>query len=822
MSIELKRLAAELNPVQTVLFFGSGSSLPSHAPSVSALIKHLEQMYRLGESGLGLSEISGLVEERYGRAELIKSLRPLFRGIKPTGGIVNLPLYNWKSIFTTNYDTLIEQSYRNKDKALLTYTSNYDFTLHNDPTATKLFKLHGTLDRDISDGDRDRWILTDTDYDITHDYRQALYTRLNSDAAEANLLIIGHSLADPHIKKLTTEIIKLNNDTGGQKRVFLFLYERDDNRSQLLERRGFTVCFGGIDELFAALSQAHPLEPRTYAATDNPLDSVPVLHPITQEVSHALTGPSNISAMFSGWPASYADIRDGFTFERAVAQEMEAALLAADSLAYTLVGASGVGKTTAVRQALVRLQEKGRLCWEHKSDHPLMPDAWVMIATILRARNSQGVLFVDDAHVHLQQVNELVDKLATGQHASLCVVLASTRNHWNPRIKSAVIFRSGKQYSLSKLTAGEINRLLTLVETTSAIRPLIEDTFSGFSRYERQRRLAERCEADMFVCLKNIFASEAFDNIILREFANLDPNYQDIYRIVAAMESCGIRVHRQLVMRLLGISADHIASTLTNLTDIVMEYTVSEREGLYGWKGRHPVIVSILTKYKYSKMEQLVDLFDKVIDCIMPSYEIEVRTIREICNVESGLPRITDKTTQNRLLRKLLSVAPGERVPRHRLIRNLIDMGEFEKAETEIRIFEKDFKTDGPVARYKVHLLLERARRTAGILDEDRVAILEKARSLAEASVDRYPDNKNLLSEYVEVGIEIFRRTKEMNVFDRAMDRLKRAEERVGDPEISQLVRRFERLLAGQISNRESDIASVTAEPNNLSSEIVD
>ena len=30
-------------------------------------------------------------------------------------------------------------------------------------------------------------------------------------------------------------------------------------------------------------------------------------------------------------------------------------------------------------------------------------------------------------------------------------------------------------------------------------------------------------------------------------------------------------------------------------------------------------------------------------------------------------------------------------MPRHRLIRNLIKMDAFEKAETEIRIFEKDF-----------------------------------------------------------------------------------------------------------------------------------
>ncbi len=60
----------------------------------------------------------------------------------------------------------------------------------------------------------------------------------------------------------------------------------------------------------------------------------------------------------------------------------------------------------------------------------------------------------------------------------------------------------------------EIERLLNLIDRNIEVRALVEQTFSGFSRTERRRRLIDRCEADMFVCLKNIFASEAFDDII--------------------------------------------------------------------------------------------------------------------------------------------------------------------------------------------------------------------------------------------------------------------------------------------------------------------
>lgn len=127
------------------------------------------------------------------------------------------------------------------------------------------------------------------------------------------------------------------------------------------------------------------------------------------------------------------------------------------------------------------------------------------------------------------------------------------------------------------------------------------------------------------------------------------------------------------------------------MTDIVTEYTISDKEHIYGWRGRHPVINRIITDYKFSDTAKTIELFDNVIDNINPTYDIEIRSVRELCNVDYGIARIPDKKVQNRLLRKMVSAAPAERVPRHRLIRNLIEMGEFDPAETEIRVFEKDF-----------------------------------------------------------------------------------------------------------------------------------
>jgi hypothetical protein len=797
MPIRLDDFAKGLNPKNTVLLFGAGSSLPSGAPSVSTLIDHFSKTFGVAANGYSLSEMASLCEAKANRRRVIDELRKLCAGLKPTGGLKNLPLYPWKGIFTTNYDDLVEQVYKVRKKKLRVFHSNFSFTTGDESEDCVLFKIHGTIDRDVCDGDNSRIILSEADYEQTEQYREFLYDRLKGDLAGADLVIIGQSLADPDMKAIVNRAATLNAKAMAPGRICLLMYTKDEARASLFEQRGISVAFGGIDEFFAALAPV--LGPSSKPQSGGtPLESIPALEPVTVDVSHALNTNPDISAMFNGKAASYADIAAGYTFKRVVADEIAAFFEGDATLCATLLGASGVGKTTAARQAVNLMRAKGVFAYEHRGDHTLSVQHWFDLAEGLKAQKDVGVLVVDDAHHHLLTLNDLVDKLVQADNAHLKILICSTRNHWFPRIKTPNIFKYGKNFSLSKLSAEEIERLLVLLDASPDVRKLVEDQFSGFNREERRRRLSVRCEADMFVCLKNIFANDNFDDIVLREYADLEENLREIYRYVSAMENAGVRVHRQLILRLLGIEANSIQGILDNLTDIVSEYNIDASSGIYGWRTRHSVIAGIVTKYKFPDLDRTVALFDAVIDNISPTYDIEIRSLRELCNVETGISRIPDKNEQNRLLRKMMSNAPGERVPRHRLIRNLIDQGHFEKAETEIRLFDKDFGADGPVHRYKIKLLVERAVRSPGILPEDRIAILEEAHELAVQGVSRFPINKNILSAYAELGIEYYRKTGEYVYFDEAIEKLQIAEEKLGDPQISSLIAMFQRRIAGQ------------------------
>ncbi|WP_028579400.1 SIR2 family protein [Desulfogranum japonicum] len=797
MSIPLDNMVNRIEPNNTVLFFGSGSSIPSGAPSVERLIDHISEKFNIEKNGYTLSEISSIAENKYGRKDLILAVRECFTHPSATGSLLNIPMYNWKNIYTTNYDKLIEQSYSRKGVSLSVFSSNFDFGVQSIPGSTKLYKLHGTIDKDISDGSHGRIIISESDYDQATDYREALFETLGVDLVNSNLLIIGYSISDHHIKDIINRAIAIKHRAHINLSIYLLMYEEDENRAMLYENRGICVSFGGLDDFFLSFGKVNEPNSKEFTFSGDPLDKHPVLHSITVDVAHNLKiSEKNVSAMYQGWPAGYADIIGNLTFQRSIISDILTYIEIEDHLCCTILGPSGIGKTTLSRQVMISFHDKKYHCWEHKNPHNLIPKFWRNIARDLAENGQMGILLIDDAHNHLYEINNLVDLLVSDESRNLKILFTSTRSQWFPRVKTPNIFKNGKQFCLDKLNEVEVESLLTLIDTCPDLQPLVENSFAGFSRNERKRRLTAKCESDTFVCLKNIFASDKFDDIVLREFAELEPNYQDIYRLVSAMEDAGVNVHRQLAVRLLGIPAEQVKSSLGSLVDIIHEYTVDEREGIYGWTGRHPVIASIVAKYKMSDEDDYYRLLETVIDNIIPTYDIEIKTIRQLCGFKTGISRFPDKHKRNKLLRKMISKAPGERIPRHRLIRYLIDINELEKADTEIKIFENDFKADGPVKIYKIILMLERSRNTPGIMKEDRISILEQARDLSVNTIEHHSDNKDILRTYCDVGLECFEMTGDVSIFDDSINKLREAEERVGDPDITSLIVRYERKFA--------------------------
>jgi len=797
MPINIEILARQIEPEKTALVLGAGASIPSGAPTGNELRDQLGQEFGIDSyQSFGLADLSTIIEARRERYQLVRAIRKRIQNLQPTGGLMSLPLFEWASIFSTNYDDLVEKSFKKHGKPLRVYSSNHDFHGEGVTGEQELFKFHGTIEKDVCDGHNSRLIITSTDYDQVTGYREALYSRLKDMLFSKSVLIVGQSLVDPDLRSLVDEAQRIKSTSGAPGKIFLFVFQTNDDLATVFEARGLTVCFGGIDELFISLLKAAPAEQLVMSVTTDVLSAAPLLEPATATVSTEITNQSGqLERMFSGRAASYADIARGWSFGREVSDLIEAQHTDTERLPISVVlGVAGVGKTTAVRMALSRLTARDVECWEHKTDFSFEPEQWSKVNDELIKRKKTGVLFVDDSHLFLRELNRLIELLSAKDTWALRLILVSSRPHWNPRLKSAELFKNREEYELSRLSVTEINGLLDLLDSSRDVRELVEDTFLGFSRPQRLERLKERCDADMFVCMKNIFGFQGIDTIILEEFASLHVDLQDIYRVVAGMQAIGAKVHRELVRRLTGLEADHVSRVIDDLNGIIEEYTVSERDGIYGWRVRHPLIASILSSYKYSDQDDLYDLFDRVVTTINPAYRFEAQSINDMCDLETGITRITDRQRQNILLRRMISNAPNLRVPRHRLIHNLIVLGKFDVAEGEIRIFERELSTDGPVLRYKIRLKLGIAKHTDGIQNEDRAALVSEASALALKCLERFPDDKNMYRVYLETGVDWYRYTGKSQLFEDAMLAAAAAQERLLDPELRAIISKYLRV----------------------------
>lgn len=792
--ITLEGLAEALDPSRTVLFLGAGACAASGAPLGDGLRQKLVSLLSPGEDLKGpLDEVSAILELRCGRQRLISAVREILGPLQPTGGIEALPAFGWPAIYTTNYDYIVERSYELAKKSISPIRSNFDFSLiERQPDAIPYFKIHGCLSQDIVDGHHSRIVLTEEDYENFEPFREVVFKRLEFDLMTRDVLVIGYSLRDPHVKQCMDIAAKLHRSSGAPGRIFALIFDRDEERATLIERRGYTVAFGALEQLIDAFAKRLPeADSVDESGLSGPYRLPPRLRPRTFSVSHAAHLESNATRLFNGSPATYADIEHGLTFARSDETSLVQALTTRDALSVVLTGAGGTGKTTLARKVLSRLQQLDYQCFEHNNNFPFVVPDWIQVEAQLRAADQWGVLFLDDCTPVLSQLNRLMNQLSQDEDSHLLVVATAASSQWKPRTKSPAFFTHGETFELRRLSDADINSLIDLVHNRPDIKRLVSGAFASISKSEQFAQLRRRCGADMYVCLKNVFAKESLDSILLREFAELSTENQEVYRLVAALEATGAQVHRQLAIRLLSIDAGTISAMLQFLDGVVDEFDIDPGRGIYGLSTRHRVVAQTIARYKFADPDDRYQLLRDVISNLNPTIFLELRLVREICDSEFGIGSLANLRDQVDLLRQLIALAPGERIPRHRIISRFLQLGELESMEEELNSAVETVHLDPPLARYRVLLLMKRAQMTPGILDEDRAAILLQAHTLALESIRRFKNDPYGWIALGDVSLKYAEITRSTHLLEEAIEGIDSAYSELREPNLRDALRRL-------------------------------
>lgn len=214
----MERLIKRVCRNKVTLFIGSGFSINAGAPSVSDLIQKLikdgELCYEDDNANLKLRDVASDFVEKEDRHELMKVLFKHFSFTpKDTSDqrlLASIP--HFKTIFTTNYDSLLESAYPRGKCVVLTSSQGCS----NDECAlVKIYKIHG----DISTmSDPDSIIITNEDYENYFNKKslKILWEDLKHAFIHTYVVFVGYSLADENIFEIVKKVREdLNRNAKG-------------------------------------------------------------------------------------------------------------------------------------------------------------------------------------------------------------------------------------------------------------------------------------------------------------------------------------------------------------------------------------------------------------------------------------------------------------------------------------------------------------------------------------------------------------------------------------------------------------------------------
>lgn len=206
---------------QVSLFIGAGFSKEAGAPSVWNLQKSiLERIYdtekRKSHENDSLADLSNFfVNEIHlgSRNPLMRILRKAFDFVPTCTDDHNLlaKIPHFRRIFTTNYDTLLEDSYAKNDVCVV--RNDADCAYMNKPFT--VVKVHGDFT------DPDSVVITSDDYKqfFSANKNPIMWDLVKTEFATKNILFIGYSLEDNNI----LDIIQKVSDAQGSNQNKMFL-----------------------------------------------------------------------------------------------------------------------------------------------------------------------------------------------------------------------------------------------------------------------------------------------------------------------------------------------------------------------------------------------------------------------------------------------------------------------------------------------------------------------------------------------------------------------------------------------------------------------
>lgn len=650
---------------RVVLFLGSGALFGATLPDGKAiplgndLRDILNKRFLNGEFPQeSLAVVSEMAISAYSLAEIQTFIAEYFSGIIPATFHLDLPKYKWASIFTTNYDRLIETSYeksKESNQNLVPFLSDeQDIESHLISSGELPFiKLHGCITR--THDENLPLILTIDQYNQYKKNRTGLFKYLFETAYKNTIVFVGHSLQDPNIRAVLLDLEReapngerhyllrpglkeIERDLWGQKKItaldITFENFIKELNSEITENDRFLSKFISPDSHYIQQFFNTKSSPSEELIASSERDFT-ILHN-TMSVTSCV--PKDF---FKGVDQEWAPIVDDVAIHRTLQSIIFDAVIMKPNAErklktefYVVKGEAGSGKTVLLRQlAWETMQSKiGISIWVNYG-RPVDID----LLEELSAKSGERLfIFWDDAANNAIEINRFVTK-AIKRDLKVTIISAERYNEWNMRCEELDEQITDK-YSLTYLSESEIGALVDSLEKHDSLGPILAKR----SRKERCSELRERHGRQLLVALHEATMGEPFEEIIFNEYSNIYPeSAKSIYLTVCVLNRLKVPVRAGLISRIHEISFEEFNKNFYSpLEKVVISRAYGDGDIFF--TARHSEIAEIVFRRALLKSEDRYLEYINILSKLNISFSSDKESYRHLIKAKSLQELFTD------------------------------------------------------------------------------------------------------------------------------------------------------------------------------------
>jgi Sir2- and TIR-associating SLOG family/SIR2-like domain len=193
----VKRYSQWIEKGSAAAFIGAGVSISAGYPSWRTLLADVAKELGLDIekehdlAGIAQYYLNRFVGNRFAIGRIIRQHFPAPVDVPPALRVLaRMPI---RTIWTTNYDKLIERAWELQDKQLEVKSRNQDLAFDDPWAHAVLYKMHGTVDHP------GEVVLAKNDYELYRRERQGFHQLLIGNLISKHFVFLGFSFTDPNL-----------------------------------------------------------------------------------------------------------------------------------------------------------------------------------------------------------------------------------------------------------------------------------------------------------------------------------------------------------------------------------------------------------------------------------------------------------------------------------------------------------------------------------------------------------------------------------------------------------------------------------------------